>query len=177
MVPRYPFTPPNRAAVWASLALAKAQLGALCGVTERQVSYWTAQGYLPRSTRDPRRYSGDAIDMAMLIQQGRQQGLSVYEAAQQARADPAAEQARQAEALATIASRVAQAGEAVRQVLRVVAPRRLVRKSRLAAAAPVSPSLPGEASWQVVGQSRVGTITLPVGSPRAPSAAAPCSSS
>ena len=95
------------------------------------MSYWTAQGYLPRSTRAPRRYSGDAIDMTIPIQQGRQQGLSVYEAAQQARADLAAEQARQPDlqaldakaALATIASRVAEADEAVRQVRQVVASR------------------------------------------------------
>ena len=125
----YPFTPPNRAALWASLSLTQAQLAALCGLSERQVGYWTAQGYLPRSTRDPQRYSGDAIDMALLIKQGRQWGLWVYEAAQQARAYLAAERARQpdlhaldAEALATIATRVAQADEAVRQVLEVVVP-------------------------------------------------------
>ncbi len=129
MVQRAPFTPPNRAALWASLALTKAQLAALCGLSARQVSYWTAQGYLPRSTRDPERYSGDAVDMAILIKQGRQHGLSVYEAVHQARAYLAAERSRQpdlraldAEALALIASQVAQADAAVRQVLEVVAP-------------------------------------------------------
>ena len=125
----YPFTPPNRAALWASLALTKAQLAALCGLSERQVSYWTAQGYLPRSTRAPERFSGDAVDMALLIKQGRQQGLSVYEAVHQARTCLTAERSQQpdlhaldAVALAMLATRVAQAEEATRQVLEVVAP-------------------------------------------------------
>ena len=128
MASRSPFTPPNRAALWASLSLTKKQVAALCGLSERQVGYWTAQGYLPRSTRDPAHYSGDAVDMAILIKQGQQQGLSVYQAAERARAYLAAERSRQpdlhaldAETLATIATRVAQADEAVRQVLAVVA--------------------------------------------------------
>ena len=129
MVQRHPFTPPNRAALWASLSLTKKQLAALCGLSERQVGYWTAQGYLPRSTRAPERYSGDAVDMALLMKQGRQHGLSAYHAAERARAYLAAERTRQpdlyaldATILATIAARVTQADEAVRQVLEVVAP-------------------------------------------------------
>ena len=124
-----PCTPPNRAALWASLALTQAQLAALCGLSKHHVSYWTALGYLPRCTRDPERYSGDAVDMAILIKQGRRWGLSVDQAGEQARAYLAAERSRQpdlhaldAAALATIASRVAQADEAVRQVLAVVVP-------------------------------------------------------
>ncbi len=124
-----PFTPPNRAALWASLSLTKVQLAALCGLSVRQVGYWTARGVLPCSTRDPGHYSGDAVDMALLIKQGRQQGLSVYRAVQEARAYLAAERSRQpdlhaldAEALTTLATRIAQADEAVRQVLEVVAP-------------------------------------------------------
>ncbi len=129
MASRSPFTPPNHAALWASLALTRVQVAALCGLSARQVGYWTAQGYLPRATRDPERYSGDALDMAILIKQGRQQGLSAYQAAQQARAYLAAERSRQpdlhtldAVALAMTAARIAQAEEAVRQVLAVVAP-------------------------------------------------------
>src|SRR3712207_4279489 len=115
VAPPCPFTPPNRAALWASLSLTKKQLAALCGLSERQVGYWTAQGYLPRSTRDPERYSGAAVDMALLMKQGRQWGLWVDEAAEQARAYLAAERARQpdlyaldAETLATLATRLAQ---------------------------------------------------------------------
>jgi len=124
-----PFTPPNRAALWASLSLTEAQLAALCGLSVRQVSHWAARGYLPRSTRDPERYSGDAVDMAVLIKQGLRQGLLLRQAVEQARASLAAERSRQpdlhaldADALATIAARVAQADEAVRQVLAIVTP-------------------------------------------------------
>ena len=67
--------------------------------------------------------------MALLIKQGLGQGLSVSQAARQVQAYLAAERAQQpdlhaldAAALATIATRVAQADEAVRQVLAVVAP-------------------------------------------------------
>ncbi len=129
MVQRHPFTPPNRAALWASLSLTKKQLAALCGLSERQVGYWTARGYLPRSTRDPERYSGDAVDMAVLIKQGLDQGHLLGQAVKHARAYLAAERSRQpdlhaldATALAMVATRVAQADEAVRQVLAVVAP-------------------------------------------------------
>ncbi len=125
----HPFTPPNRAALWASLSLTRVQVAALSGLSVSQVGYWTRQGYLPRSTRDPEHYSGDAVDMAILVKQGQQQGLSAYAAAQQARAYLAAENTRQpgllaldAEALATVATRVSRADAAVRQVLDVVTP-------------------------------------------------------
>ncbi len=125
----YPFTPPNRAALWASLSLTRVQVAALSGLSVGQVGYWTRQGYLPRSPRDPEHYSGDAVDMAILIKQGQQQGLSAYAAAQQARAYLVAERSRQpdlhaldSEALAMIATQVRQAEGAARQVLAVVAP-------------------------------------------------------
>jgi DNA-binding transcriptional MerR regulator len=106
-----PFTPPNRAALWASLALTKAQLAALCGLSVRQVSHWTARGYLPRSTRNPEHYSGGAVDVALLMKQGLDQGLSLGQAVRLAQAYLAAEQSRQpdlhaldAAALAAIAT-------------------------------------------------------------------------
>jgi hypothetical protein len=124
-----PFTPANRAALWASLALTKTQLAALCGLSVRQVSYWTARGYLPRSPRDPEHYSGAAVDMAVLITQGLGQGLVVHQAVERARAYLAAERSRQPDlhalgpaALAMIATQVAQADAAARQVLEVVTP-------------------------------------------------------
>ncbi len=124
-----PFTPPNRAALWASLSLTEAQVAALCGLSHPRVTRWAQRGYLPRSPRDPEHYSGDALDMALLISQGMRQGLLLQEAVERARTYLAAERSRQpdlhaldADALATIASRIAQADEAVRQVLEVVAP-------------------------------------------------------
>ena len=125
----YPFTPPNRAALWARLSLTRVQVAALCGVSVGQVGHWTRQGYLPRSTRDPEHYSGVAVDLAILIKQGLRQGLVAHEAAERARAYLAAERSRQpdlhaldAEALTMIATQVAQAEAAARQVLAVVAP-------------------------------------------------------
>ena len=126
---RYPFTPPNRAALWASLALTKAQLARLCGLSMRQVGWWAAQGYLPSSARDPEHYSGDAVDMAVLIKQGLDQGLSLRQAVRLARDYLAAETTRQPGLLAldeaelrAIATRLTQADTAARQVLEVVTP-------------------------------------------------------
>ena len=124
-----PFTPPNRAALWASLSLTQTQVAALSGISVRQVRHWTAQGYLPRSTRDAERYSADAIDMALLIKQGVRQGLLLREAVEEARAYLAVERSRRADlhaldaaALAMIATQIAQANAAAREVLAVVAP-------------------------------------------------------
>ena len=91
--------------------------------------YWTAQGYLSRSPRHLGRYSGETVEPAILIKQGLGHGLAVSLAARQARAYLAAERSGQpdlhaldAAAPATIASRVARADAAVRQVLDVVVP-------------------------------------------------------
>ena len=124
-----PFIPPNRAALWASLALTETQVATLCGLSQRRIKRWAQHGYLPRSPRHPERYSGDAVDMALLIGQGLGQGLLLGQAVEQARAYLAAERSRQpdlhaldAAALAMIAARLTQADAAVRQVLTVVAP-------------------------------------------------------
>lgn len=78
--------PPNRSALWSSLALTKAQLAALCGVTTRQVSHWSLRGYIATSGHHPDRYSGEAIDVCLLIKQGLDQGLPLRRAVTQARA-------------------------------------------------------------------------------------------
>ena len=120
---------PNRGALWASLALTKTQLAALCGLTVRQVGHWAAQGYLPHSTRDPGRYSGAAVDMALLIRQGIDQGLPLRRAVRAARAHLAAEATRQRGLLALDEAQLAAARDplcradaALREVLAVVEP-------------------------------------------------------
>ena len=121
--------PPNRAALWASLALTETQVATLCGLSQRRIKRWAQRGYLPRSPRAPGRYSGAAVDMALLIKQGLGAGLLLGQSVEQARAYLAAERTRQPDlhtldpaALAMVATRIAQANAAARQVLDVVAP-------------------------------------------------------
>lgn len=122
-------TPPNRSALWSSLALTKAQLAELCGVTTRQVSHWTLRGYLTTSSHHPDRYSGEAIDLCVLVKQGLGQGLPLRRAVGQARAFLASAQehrpalgAIEPMALAEIYTRLRGAQGAVSAVLQVVEP-------------------------------------------------------
>lgn len=68
-------SPPNRGALWSSLQITKTQLAELCGLTTRQVSHWTSQGYIMAAGRSPDRYNGDAIDLCVLVKQGLLSGL------------------------------------------------------------------------------------------------------
>ena len=122
-------TPPNRGVLWTSLALTKAQLAQLCGITVRQVSHWTSRGYLVPACREPERYSGDAIDLCVLIKQGLDQGLPVRRAVAQARAYLADERRHQPAAtaimppaLVDIYEQLRGAGSALGAVLQVVEP-------------------------------------------------------
>jgi DNA-binding transcriptional MerR regulator len=91
----FTLAPPNRGALWSSLALTKTQLADLCGLTTRQVSHWTSQGYINASGRNPERYNGDAVDFCVLIKQGLQHGLPLRRAVALARAYASDELARQ----------------------------------------------------------------------------------
>jgi DNA-binding transcriptional MerR regulator len=71
----FSFSPPNRGALWSMLALTKTQLAEICGLTTRQVSHWTSQGYITTSGRNPERYNGDAVDLCVLIKQGLASGI------------------------------------------------------------------------------------------------------
>jgi hypothetical protein len=122
-------TPPNRSALWSSLALTKAQLAELCGVTTRQVSHWTLKGYVATSSHHPDRYSGEAIDLCVLVKQGLDQGLPLRRAVGQARAFLSADRelrpvlgALEPMALADIHAQLQGAQEAVSAVLQVVEP-------------------------------------------------------
>ncbi len=59
----FPFTPPNRGAIWMRLALNASQVANLCGVTLRQVIHWAEQEYLPRSPHDRSGFTGHAVDI------------------------------------------------------------------------------------------------------------------
>ena len=57
-----------------------------CGISVRQLDWWTRVGYVPviQSGRH-RRYSADALKIALLIKHGLAQGMSLRRAAEQAR--------------------------------------------------------------------------------------------
>ncbi len=73
-------TPPDRGAIWSSLALTQTQLAELCGLTVRQVGHWTSRGYITTSRRHPERYNGNSIDLCLLIKQGLRRGLPLRRA-------------------------------------------------------------------------------------------------
>ena len=82
----FTFVPPNRGALWASLALTKTQLAELCGLTTRQISHWTSQGYITAAGREPERYNGNAVDSCVLIKQALANGVPLRRAVALARA-------------------------------------------------------------------------------------------
>lgn len=81
----FAFTLPDRGAVWMRLSLNASQVAALCGVTLRQVIHWADRGYLPRASHDSGAFTGQAVDMCMLIKEARASGISHSRAAEQAR--------------------------------------------------------------------------------------------
>ena len=97
----FAFIPPNRGALWSGLALTKTQLAELCGLTTRQISHWTSQGYIATSSHHPDRYNGDAIDSCVLIKQGLQHGIPLRRSVARARAYLASQHSQQP-GLATI---------------------------------------------------------------------------
>ena len=88
-------TPPDRAALWARLRLTGGQLAALCGVSLRQVDYWTRHGHLPVAPGDAPRYDGRAAELCLLIGRAHRRGLPLPRAVALARATLAAEAATQ----------------------------------------------------------------------------------
>ena len=91
----FAFVPPNRGALWSSLALTKTQLAELCGLTTRQISHWTSQGYITAAGREPERYNGNAIDICVLIKQALANGVPLRRAVALARGYIADELTRQ----------------------------------------------------------------------------------
>jgi len=91
----FTFAPPNRGALWSMLALTKTQLAEICGLTTRQVSHWTTQGYITTSGRVEDRYSGEAVDLCILIKQGLSGGMPLKRSVRMAREYLAAEMAQQ----------------------------------------------------------------------------------
>ena len=125
----FTLTQPNRGALWSTLALTKTQLAELCALTTRQVSHWTSQGYITTSSRNPERYSGEAVDLCILVKQGLNHGIPLRRSVGQAREYLAREMARhpgmgaiQPPALIEIRERLRGAEASILAVLEVVTP-------------------------------------------------------
>ena len=125
----FTLTPPNRGALWSTLALTKTQLAELCGLTTRQISHWTTQGYITTSGPNPERYGGEAIDLCCLIKQGLSQGIPLRRSVALARDYLAREMIRQPgmgaiqpPALLEIREKLRGATASINAVLEVVAP-------------------------------------------------------
>ena len=125
----FTLTPPNRGALWSTLALTKTQLAELCGLTTRQISHWTTQGYITTSGPNPERYGGEAIDLCCLIKQGLSQGIPLRRSVALARDYLAREMVRQPgmgaiqpAALLDIREKLRGATASINAVLEVVTP-------------------------------------------------------
>src|SRR5437764_12542268 len=79
-VTEFPFEEPNRAEVWARLALTATQLSRLTGISRRQVEWWRRRGYLTPSPSEPDRFNGDAVTLALLIKQALDGGVPLHSA-------------------------------------------------------------------------------------------------
>lgn len=73
--------------LWASLpalVLNAAQTAALCGISVRQLGYWTRQGYLAAQGQGARRgYNLDTVRRVLAIRRAMQEGASLRQALQQ----------------------------------------------------------------------------------------------
>jgi DNA-binding transcriptional MerR regulator len=109
------------------LALTKTQLAELSGLTTRQISHWTSQGYITTSGRNPERYNGDAVDLCVLIKQGLASGIPLKRSVRMAQEYIAQELAIQPgmrviepPALLDIREKLRGAGASITTVLEVV---------------------------------------------------------
>jgi|1186.fasta_scaffold72307_2 DNA-binding transcriptional MerR regulator len=123
----FSFSPPNRGALWSMLALTKTQLAEISGLTTRQISHWTSQGYITTSGRNPERYNGDAVDLCVLIKQGLASGIPLKRSVRMAQEYIAQELAVQPgmrviqpPALLDIREKLRGAGASINTVLEVV---------------------------------------------------------
>ena len=75
-------SPVDRAQIWKRLALTKAQVARLAGVSRRQMIYWSSKGLLGDPGR--RTFDGGAIEKVMLIKSALDQGHTLATAAEMA---------------------------------------------------------------------------------------------
>ena len=75
-------SPVNRDLIWKRLALTKAQVARLAGVSRRQMIYWSSKGLLGDPAR--RTFDGPAVEKVVLIKSALDQGETLAAAAEMA---------------------------------------------------------------------------------------------
>jgi DNA-binding transcriptional MerR regulator len=62
------------------------QVCRLAGISKMQLDYWTNKAQIPTHGKKQRLYDVDAVELVMLIKQGRDKGLNLGDAIEAARA-------------------------------------------------------------------------------------------
>jgi DNA-binding transcriptional MerR regulator len=62
------------------------QVCRLAGISKMQLDYWTNKAQIPTKGKKQRLYDLDAVELVMLIKQGRDKGLNLGDAIEAARA-------------------------------------------------------------------------------------------
>jgi hypothetical protein len=68
------------------LDLTPGQVCRVAGVTRAQLDYWTLRAEIPTKGRTQRLYGMEALELVMLIKQGKEKGLSLEQAIRAAKA-------------------------------------------------------------------------------------------
>ena len=61
------------------------QVCRLAGISKMQLDYWTNKAQIPTKGKKQRLYDAEAVELVMLIKQGRDKGLNLGEAIEAAR--------------------------------------------------------------------------------------------
>lgn len=62
-------------ALWLQLSLSSAQVARLTGIPARRISRWASRGWLVPTSRNPMRYSGQAVEQAILLDRALASGV------------------------------------------------------------------------------------------------------
>jgi DNA-binding transcriptional MerR regulator len=62
------------------LELSLGQVCRVAGISRTQLDYWTTKAHIPTKGRKQRLYDLDAVEMVLLIKQGKDKGLSLQAA-------------------------------------------------------------------------------------------------
>jgi DNA-binding transcriptional MerR regulator len=78
-------TPVDVASRLGRIELYLSQVCRLAGISKMQLDYWTNKAQIPTKGKKQRLYDLDAVELVMLIKQGRDKGLNLGDAIEAAR--------------------------------------------------------------------------------------------